>query len=172
MGYVTDRMTPVEMVSGTKSLIFYEDGTYSISFMWHDDIIEKIDRKLLTNFTMKFFGQQKVTIQYDEVLMPNLSEDEAFSRENIDMFREYDIQVFFLQTGFDKKLLLRAVMQRAFVEDFPSNTLGRERFTKTKATIMKIPEHRQENLKFNEFGKCVLNSGTVYCNREYGTIEY
>lgn len=170
MGYVTDTMTPVEMLTGTKSLIFNTDGTYSIFYRWHDDITKKINQELLVNFTKNFFEDQSINIESDGVLMKNLSENEAFSRGNIDIFRSYDIQLFYLKPEFDKKLLLRAVMQRAFI-NLPCNTLRKEKFQ--KIGNITIPEDQQEHIEFNEFG-CNRNMkcGTVYhssddCREDY-----
>ena len=101
--------------------------------------------------------------------MLNLSEDEAFSRENIDMFREYDIQLLYLNPEFDKKLLLRAVMQRAFIY-LPCNTLRSGQFE--KIGNITIPEDKQENLIFNEFGKRNMNCGTVYYSSKNDSYTY
>lgn len=169
MGYVTDTMTPVRMFSGTKSLIFNSNGTYSIFFCWHDSILKKINKELLDKFTKNFFSNHPVTVKSNGVLMLNLSEDEAFSRENIDMFREYDIQLLYLNPEFDKKLLLRAVMQRAFIY-LPCNTLRSGQFE--KIGNITIPEDKQENLTFNEFGKRNMNCGTVYYSSKNDSYTY
>lgn len=125
MGYVTDTMKPVKMFRGTKSFIFNNDGTYSIFFSWYNSILKTINQELLDKFTKDFFSNHPVEVKSNGVLMANLSEDKVFSRENIDIFREYDIQLLYLDPKFDKKLLLRAVIQRAFIH-LPCNTLRRE----------------------------------------------
>ncbi len=101
--------------------------------------------------------------------MLNLSEDFAFSRKSIDIFRVYDIQLFYLNPKFDKKLLLRAIMQRAFIS-FPYNILKRNQFEKLGDTT--IPENKKEHLKFNQFGKCKLNCGKVFYNSELKRYLY
>ncbi len=169
MGYVTDKMTPVEMFSGTKSLIFNTDGTYSIFFGWHDSIIKEIQQSLLYKFTSNFFKGQSFEIKNNGVLMTRLSESQVFSRKNIDTFRKYDIQLLYLQPEFDKKLLLRAIMQRAFIQ-LPCNTLRDGQFE--EIGNIAIPEDRQEYLSFNEFGKKDLNCGTVYRNNDFGNEIY
>ena len=169
MGYVTDTMTPVKMFSGTKSLIFNTDGTYSIFFSWHDSILKKINQELLDKFTKDFFSNHPVEVKSNGVLMANLSEDKVFSRKNIDIFREYDIQLLYLNPEIDKKLLLRAVMQRAFIH-LPCNTLRSGQFE--KIGNITIPEDRQEHLTFNEFGKRNMNCGTVYHSSEYDSYTY
>lgn len=169
MGYVTDTMTPVEMLSGTKSLIFNTDGTYSISFSWNNSILKKINPELLDKFTKNFFSDYPVEVKSNGVLMANLSENKVFSLETINIFREYDIQLIYLNPEFDKKLLLRAVMQRAFIH-LPCNTLRRGKFEKTGNIT--IPEDRQEHLTFNEFGNRNLNCGTVYHDSEYNSYTY
>lgn len=169
MGYVTDTMTPVKMFSGTKSLILNTDGTYSIFFGWHDSVLKEINQELLHKFTKVFFSNHSAEVKSNGVLMVNLSEDIVFSRENIDTFREYDIQLLYLNPKFDKKLLLRAVMQRAFIH-LPCNTLRNGQFE--KIGNITIPEDRQEYLTFNEFGKQNLNCGTVYHNSERDSYTY
>ena len=141
MGYITDIMTPVKMFSGTKSLIFNTDGTYSILFVWNDSVLKKINQELLHNFTKNFFRNYSVEVKNNGILMLNLSEDFAFSRKSIDIFRVYDIQLFYLNPKFDKKLLLRAIMQRAFIS-FPYNILKRNQFEKLGNTT--IPEDKKE----------------------------
>ena len=163
MGYVTDTMTPVEMTTGIKSLIFNADGTYNVFYRWHDGIMKKIDRELLINFTKNFFNDQEIDIANNGVLMKNLSENEVFSRENIDIFRNYDIQLFYLNPGFDKKLLLRGVMQRAFIY-LPCNTLRKGQFEKSGSIT--IPEDKQEYIKFDEFGIRNMKCGKVYHGSE------
>ncbi len=169
MGYITDIMTPVKMFSGTKSLIFNTDGTYSILFVWNDSVLKKINQELLHNFTKNFFRNYSVEVKNNGILMLNLSEDFAFSRKSIDIFRVYDIQLFYLNPKFDKKLLLRAIMQRAFIS-FPYNILKRNQFEKLGNTT--IPENKKEHLKFNQFGKCKLNCGKVFYNSELKRYLY
>jgi hypothetical protein len=158
MGYVTEEMTPVQMHSGTKELLVNEDS-YSIFFKWHSSTLQKINSELLNTFTKDFFMCHPVEVKSDGVLMTNLPEKEVFSKENIDMFREYDIQLTYLDSTFDKKLLLRALMQRAFIDDIPFNKLRKGQFINLGKIL--IPEDRQEHIVFNEFGICKLNCGTV-----------
>lgn len=163
MGYVTNTMTPVEMFSGTKSLICNTDGTYSIFFRWHDNILKKINQKFLYTFTRNFFSNYPIEIKSDGILMANLSENEVFSRENIDIFRVYDIQLFYISPDFDKKLLLRAVMKIAFMGCWPFHILREGQFE--KIGNISIPEDRQERLTFNKFEMCHMNCGIVYHGR-------
>lgn len=88
MGYITDIMTPVKMFSGTKSLIFNTDGTYSILFVWNDSVLKKINQELLHNFTKNFFRNYSVEVKNNGILMLNLSEDFAFL-EKVLIFSEY-----------------------------------------------------------------------------------
>lgn len=169
MGYVTDTMTPVEMTTGIKSLIFNADGTYNVFYRWHDGIMKKIGWELLINFTKDFFDNQEIDIANNGVLMKNLSEKEVFSRENIDIFRSYDIQLFYLNSEFDKTLLLRAVMQRAFIH-LPCNTLRKGQFEKSGSIT--IPEDKQENIKFDEFGVRNMKCGKAYHDSEGNRENY
>lgn len=170
MGYVTDEMTPVKMASGTKSLIFNPDGTYSIFFEWNDNVVEKFERKFLDSFTKNFFNTAKnVEILSNGVLINNLSENEAFSRANIDTFREYDIQLIYLDPEIDKKLLLRAVMQRAFIH-LPCNTLREGMFEKAGNSM--IPEDRQTSITFNSFGNIQMNCGKLHHSNIDGVEHY
>ena len=169
MGYVTDVMTSVKMYSGTKSLILKPDGTYNIFFKWNDNVLQEINQELLHKYTKYFFGNYSVEIKSSGVLMVNLSEDIAFSRRNIDIFRMYDIQLFYINPQFDKGLLLQAVMQRAFIA-LPHNILSRDQFKKTGK--ISIPEDRQNRLTFNEFGKHKLNCGTASYNSDVDVYMY
>lgn len=159
MGYVTEEMTPVEMAMGTKSLIFNADGTYSVSYSWHESVLKNIKRGVLEAFTKNFFAQKPVEIMAtDGILMTNLSEDEVFSRKNIDLFRNYDIQLMYLSKAYDKELLLYAFMKREFIYE-PSNTFGRRNFK--KLGNVEIPVNPINSLAFNEFGKLQMNSGKL-----------
>lgn len=169
MGYFSEEMTPVEMWSGTKSLIFNADGTYSIFFGWKDCILKKVNRELLEEFTKYFFRKEVVEVKSSGILMMNLPEDKVFSIWNIDMFRKYDIQLFFLSKEFDKRLLLRAVMQITYVS-LPYITLRMDRFE--ELGNIKIPEDKQERIVFSEFGTRNLNCGKVYHDSEKGTYIY
>lgn len=169
MEYVTEAMTPVKMFTGTKSLILNEDGTYSIFFSWYDKVAVDFNQEL-DEFTRNFFRNQAVEIVSNGILMYNLTENEVFSRENIDIWRDYDIQLYYLRPRIDKCLLLRALIQRAFIDDFPCNTLRRGQFE--KVGNIAIPEHRQERITFNEFGKKKMNCGTAYYSNEYGNETY
>lgn len=169
MGYISDTMKPVKMFSGSKSLIYNPNGTYNIFFAWNDNILNKINRKLLDNFTKDFFKGKNIEIKDNGVLMKELPENTVFSRKNIDIFREYDIKLKYLSPEYDKKLLLKAVMKRAFVY-LPANFLRRGQFDTTGNII--IPEDRQEQITFNEYGKKNMNCGTIYYNNEYDSEMY
>lgn len=169
MGYVTETMTPVKMLNGTKSLLLNNDGTYSIFFAWHDDFLKKINHELLRKFTKNFFSNYSIEIKSNGVLLVNLTEDIAFSRQNIDIFRVYDIQLFYITPQFDKKLLLRAVMNRAFICS-PCDMLRRGHFK--KIGNIAIPEDRKGRLPLNEFGRYYMNCGTVYYNSEFDSYTY
>lgn len=169
MGYVTDVMTPVKMYSGIKSLILKPDGTYNIFFCWNDNVLKEINQDLLHKYTEYFFSNCSVEIKKNGVLMVNLSEDIAFSRKNIDLFRVYDIQLFYLSQKFDKKLLLQAVMQRAFISS-PYNILSREQFKETGR--ISIPEDRQTRLIFNKFGRHKFNCGIASYNDDADVYMY
>ena len=169
MNYISDTMIPVTMVSGTKSLIFNPDKTYNIFLKWHDDIMKKIPLELLDKFTRNYFKGKKIVIKSDGILLENLLEHEVFSRENIDLIREYDIQVFYLNPEIDKILLLRAVIQRAFVE-IPRNMLRDGQFE--KQGIVEIPENRQEYLEFDQFDEKSMNCGVIDHNAEYHIYTY
>lgn len=84
----------------------------------------------------------------------------------IGLFYKEDIN---LNPKFDKKLLLRAVMQRAFIH-LPCNTLRSGQFE--KIGNITIPEDRQEYLTFNDFGKQNLNCGTVYYDSKHDSYTY
>lgn len=164
MGYISDTMTPVKMFSGTKTLIFNSDNTYNIFFKWDDSIVNKIDSEFLKVFTNNFFSDQIIEIKSDGVLMTNLSEKEVFSRKNIDLFRVYDIQLIYLDPSIDKKLLLNAVMRKAFIR-LPCNTLSDKYFS--KVGNISIPEDKRDHLVFNEFGNCTMKCGKLH----YGSDE-
>lgn len=169
MKYISDTMTPIKMLSGTKSLIVNSDDTYSILFNWDDNVVKKIHREFLNRFTMNFFDNKNIDINIDGVLLKNLSESEVFSRKNIDIFRIYDIQLFYLNPEIDKTLLLRAVMQRAFIH-LPCNTLHDEYFK--KIGNIEIPEDRKEHITFNEFGKNSMDCGILYHSSEHDRESY
>lgn len=170
MGYVTDEMTPVEMSTGTKTLIFNQNGTYSVFFQWHSNIMETISKELLIQFTKNFFRDKNdVNIRSYGIVMDNLTEDEVFSRKNIDIFRSYDIQLLCLNPEIDKRLLLRAIMQRAFIY-LPCNTLRKGMFEGEGS--VKIPMNRQLSIEFNEFGNKKLNCGKVHYSCDYGKEKY
>lgn len=169
MGYVADEMTPVKMASGTKSLIFNADGTYNVFYSWHDSVLSNIERGVLEKFTKNFFRDYTIEIKNNGVLMVNLSEDEAFSRKNIDHFRDYDIQLIYLSKEYDKDLLLYALLKRVFIYD-PYNTLGRGEFK--KLGNVQIPANPCNSLTFNEFGKVHMSSGKLSDYSEHGYYDY
>ena len=168
MGYVTEEMTPVKMAMGTKSLTFNADGTYSVSYSWNENILQNIEEGVLDAFTKNFFAQHTLYINAKGIRMENLSEDEVFSRKNIDLFRNYDIQLMYLSNEYDKELLLYALMKRAFIYD-PYNTLGRKTFKKLGNIV--IPVNPINSLAFNEFGKLQMNSGKLHLYPEEGYYD-
>ena len=171
MGYITDEMTPVVMKTGTKSLMFNSDDTYNIYFEWDDNILEKINREFLEKFTKNYFSGYNIEIKDNGILMKNLLENEVFSRKNIDLFRIYDIQVLCLYPEIDKLLLLRALMQRAFIY-LPCNTLRRNQFQKVGS--INIPENKKKQINFNEYNNSAMICGKAYYSKhaeaffEYG----
>ncbi len=169
MGFVTDTMTPVEMLSGTKSLICNDDGTYCICYAWHDKILAEITREILGSFSRNFFDTFFIEIKSDGIFMQNLSESTVFSKNNIDLWREYDIQLRYLSEEFDKQLLLRAILQRAFIH-LPCNMVQSESF-KTPGKIL-IPQNMKGNLVLNEFGEQKLYCGKVHFSSETGRYIY
>lgn len=162
VGYIAEKMTPVVMSTGTKSLLFNEDGTYSIFFKWNDEITQKIDREFLINFTKTFFRAfDTVEVQSDGVLVRDLSEEEVFSRSNIDTFRVYDIWLLFVSPEINKKLLLEALIKIAYMDDIPGNLL-RWHFKREKVTKISLPEEISERIIIDEAGERCLKCGVAY----------
>lgn len=135
-GYISLAPVPVEMFSGTKVLIFNNDGTYKIKYTWSEKLKANCNSPHLYRFTQKYFETEfkrkrnyfenhqisytafyqapKITITPEGFVLDNLREDEAFSRENIDAIRSYDIQVGCLSTKVDKNILLKALVRLGF----------------------------------------------------------
>jgi len=170
MGYVTDEMTPVKMASGTKTLIYNDDGSYGVFYEWSSSVTQRIEFGFLKKFTMKFFsGYENVTVEKNGVLLNNLVEEKVFSRSNIDTLRVYDIQLKYLDPAIDKTLLLRAAIQVAFI-DIPYNTLGGVDF-KESNNIM-IPNNIKTSITFDEFGMAQMKCGKAYHDDENGFESY
>ena len=170
MGYVTDEMIPVKMTCGTKSLLFNDDGTYGIFYEWSGDVTKKIDWEFLKRFTMKYFGEaENVKVEKNGVLIDKLQEKEVFSRRNIDTLRVYDIQLKYLDPEIDKRLLLRAAVQVAFI-DMPCNTLRGVDFE--KSSYIMIPNNVKTSLVFDEYGMAKMNCGNVHHISERGCEYY
>lgn len=167
MGYISDKMQPVQMTCGTKSLVANTDGTYTILYKWNESVLKKIDAYLLKLFTSNHFNSPELRIKPDGIVMENLLEEEVFSMQNIDLFREYDIKLKYLDPDIDKTLLLKAVMLRAHI-DIPENYL-RERYFLKKGNV-KIPFNTKNGVTFNEFGKCNMKCGTLY--HKEGAYDY
>lgn len=172
MGYISEKMTPVEMISGTKALIFNEDGTYDISFKWNENVIKNIENKFLKQFTRWYFRDFNMSMVSDGVILKNLSEDKVFSRENIDIIRKYDIQLRCLEPQIDKNILLHAIMQRACIYS-PENILSEKYFRDNRrGRNIIIPNKRKERICFNEFGTNHMLCGNVSYNEEYEMYNY
>lgn len=169
MGYVTEEMTPVKMAMGTKSLICNADGTYSVSYSWNENILWNIEEGVLDAFTKNFFAQHTLYLNDEGIRLENLSENEVFSGKNIDLFRNYDIQLMYLSKKYDKELLLYALMKRAFIYA-PYNSLGRKNFKKLGNIV--IPVSPINSLSFNEFGKLQMSSGKLNLYPEEGYYGY
>ncbi len=172
MGYISEKMTHVEMTSGTKALIFNEDGTYDISFKWNENVIKNIEKEVLRQFTSWYFKNFNVLIVSDGVILKNLSEDNVFSRENIDIIRKYDIQLRCLDPQIDKIVLLHAIMQRACIY-LPENILSEKYFDNNRiGRNISIPNKCKERIQFNEFGTNHMLCGKVSYNEEYKMYNY
>lgn len=169
-GYITNAWTPAStLFNGTKALVD-SNNTYSIVYFWNRTVIKDIGPETLKQFTINYFENSSIEIRDDAVVQLNLSEKEVFSRENIDKLRVYDIQLSYLSSSVDKELLLRALMLKAFMLDFPCNILKSEIFKKNGK--IRIPEDRQDSINFNEFGRKKMQCGTVYRNLEYKHYRY
>lgn len=142
-GYITPEPVPVEMFSGTKYLTCNSDGTYTISYVWSDELKKTCNPHHLNRFTEKYFDAEfkrkhhhfadgknfetafykapQLTVLSSGFEISNLLEKEVFSRENIDAIRSYDIQVGCLSTKVDKNILLKALIQAGFVDSLPIN---------------------------------------------------
>ena len=172
MGYISEKMKPVEMTSGTKSLLLNKDGTYSILFKWNENVIKNIEKEVLRQFTSWYFRNFNVLIVSDGVILKNLSEDNVFSRENIDIIRKYDIQLRCLDPQIDKIVLLHAIMQRACIYS-PENILSEKYFDNNRiGRNISIPNKSKERIKFNEFGTNHMLCGKVSYNEEYKEYNY
>lgn len=160
--YVTcEEMIPVKMCCGQKRLMFSgKTGMYAIHFNWDYTITGRIENKFLRKFTSNFFKGHSIEFDVNGVHILNLNEHDVFSRENIDLFREYDIQLKYLASGMNKTLLLKAVMWRMFIEVFPSNFLHPKYF-KDKNGCLEIPNN-DKGIQFNEFGSASLECGKLY----------
>lgn len=170
-GYITNVSIPAKnLFNGTKILEFNSNNTYDITYFWDETVKADIDPETLKQFTRNYFENSRIEIRDDAVVQLNLSEKEVFSRENIDKLRMYDIQLSYLSSSVDKELLLRALMLKAFMLDFPSNILRSEIFKKNGK--IKIPEDRQVSISFNEFGRKKMQCGTLYYNLEYKHYRY
>lgn len=174
MGYISEKMKPVEMTSGTKSLLLNKDGTYSILFKWNENVIKNIEKEVLRQFTSWYFRNFNVLIVSDGVILKNLSEDNVFSRENIDSIRKYDIQLRCLDPQIDKNILLHAIMQRACIYS-PENILAERYFDNNRIgrnRNISIPNKWKERIQFNEFGTNHMLCGKVSYNEEYQVYNY
>ena len=171
MGYVSDMMIPVEMVSGTKSLIFNEDGTYSISYSWHESTMKSIERNLLNAFTERFFSEQSIKVKEDGVLLVGLSEEEVFNAGAIEFLRKYDIQLYYLSSQFDKELLIWALQREMYADGESERTYASARCgcAFEKNGNIRLTTDKQECLSFNRFGECHMNCGEVRRDDILGT---
>lgn len=170
-GYITNVSIPTKnLFNGTKVLEFNSNNTYNITYFWDETMVKDIDPETLKQFTINYFENSSIEIRDNAVVQLNLSEEEVFSRENIDKLRVYDIQLSYLSSSVDKKLLLRALMLKAFMLDFPCNML-RDKYFKKNGKI-RIPEDRQNSISFNEFGRKKMQCGTLYRNLEYNHYRY
>lgn len=166
MGYVTDNMTPLKMMSGTKSLIFNPDGTYSISYKWHDSVLNDIEPEVRETFTKDFFTQRSAKVEFmnDGIVMANLSEAGAFSSN--DLFRRYDTILNFLAKKYDKEILLRTLAFRLALSG------------KTDALMLnnsgniKLPLDRHTSFAFNEFGVSELNCSKAILDESFSSYSY
>lgn len=172
IGFLSEKMTPVEMTSGTKSLIFNEDGTYDISFKWNENVIKNIENDFLKQFTSWYFRDFNVSMAHDGVILKNLSEDKVFSRKNIDIMRKYDIQLRCLDPQIDKIILLHAIMQRACIYS-PENILSEKYFDNNRiGRNIIIPNKSKGRIRFNEFGTNHMLYGKISYNEEYEMYNY
>ena len=172
IGYISEEMTPVEMTSGTKALIFNTDGTYDISFKWNEKTRKTIESGFLRQFTSCYFRDFDIFMVSDGVILKNLSEDNVFSKENIDIIRKYDIQLRCLDPQIDRKILLQAIMQRAFIS-LPQNILSKEYFNPDRVgNNITIPNKCKKSIHFNKFGIKHMMCGTVSYDKMLGTYVY
>lgn len=170
-GYITNVSIPAKnLFNGTKVLEFNSNNTYNITYFWDETVMRDIGSETLKQFTINYFENSSIEIRDNAVVQLNLSEKEVFSRENIDKLRVYDIQLSYLSSSVDKELLLRALMLKAFMLDFPCNML-RDKYFKKNGKI-RIPEDRQDSICFNEFGRKKMQCGTLYRNLEYKNYIY
>lgn len=180
MGYVLDHAVPVEMFNGTKSLTCNENGTYKITYKWSDEILEKFNMETVKNFTRDFwkielndtmyrFSEQKfyrspiLNISDKEFCVDNLREKEVFDRENIDAFREYDMQIRLMSPTIDRINLLKALVYLGFVCDScPENLYSQyENSIKSKKMFLNLPITSYAPVLSRDCKSVKLHSGTV-----------
>ena len=172
MGYISEKMKSVEMTSVKNSLLLNKYGNYSILFKWNENVIKNIEKEVLRQFTSWYFRDFNVLIVSDGVILKNLSEDNVFSRENIDIIRKYDIQLRCLDPQIDKIVLLHAIMQRACIYS-PENILSEKYFDNNRiGRNISIPNKCKERIQFNEFGTNHMLCGKISYNEEYEMYNY
>lgn len=180
MGYISDTMVPVEMFNGTKSLTCHTDGTYTVTFKWSENVEKNAD---LENFTkafweheltthMRYFGNgnkscselfyknARLVMEADGFCICGLVEQEVFSRDNIDAFRTYDIQLDFL--NFDKSILFKAILQFGFGINNHYNLELLYRAYKKEPKLYTLPSSQSTTNISGKQQAIPLKCGTVY----------
>lgn len=169
IGNITETMVPVKMLSGTKSLYTTKTGSFEIFFNWNNTVLQKIDKKLLHDFSKNFFSDYTIEIKPNGIFVKSLSEYEVFSEKGIFLFKDYDMQLFYLNSNFDKILLLQAVMQRDCIRN-PQSILKNVRSAKDKKIV--IPQNKHKRIHFDPFGKKQMNCGILHYSETQNTISY
>lgn len=191
MGYFSDTMVPVEMFNGTKSLTCHADRTYTVTFKWSENVEKNVD---LENFTKAFWEHELTTHRYcfwdgkksctklfysnarlvmetDGFSISGLVEKEVFSRDNIDAFRTYDIQLDFL--SFNKDLLFKAILQFGFGIDTYLNLELLYNGYKNNTKIYTLPQFQITTGISNKLQAIPLKCGTVYFQHsEESNVDY
>ena len=143
-GYLSEEMTPFKMKAGKKSVVKKHD-TYSVSYQWNiQDVTAAMElANWLFNQQPSFTSKRYLDFCIDSngITLNNLKEDDVFSLWNILLFQKFDNMLHFMQ--FNTMLLLRAVLNRAFIEKFPQNILMFAELNKTG----KIQKDKSEKIQ-------------------------
>ena len=157
------------MLSGSKSLIIKDDGTYDIIYTWNKSVLSKTSKLDLHEFTRTFFIGYEISIVEYGVIIRNLSEDSICCNSIINMFRNYDLQVYRMCSKENKLILLYAVLKRSFMENGSYlSVIRRNRFNKDTAGNINIPFKAPSPIKFSKYGERKLKCGTLYFENRLG----